>query len=112
MDHSRVKWKHLCDILPSLDTAVPRESRLVETDTEIFFWARSFNVLDGKQGKEMGLRITAEESQPNQEYVIFMDNVADAGAFSGSRFKKREKMGKKGSPEALFDDYFSRWTIF
>lgn len=38
--------------------------------------------------------------------MIFMDNVADACLFHVLG-EKKETMGKKGSPEAVFDDYFS-----
>lgn len=38
--------------------------------------------------------------------MIFMDTVADACLFHVLGGKKKETMGKKGSPEAVFDDYF------
>lgn len=84
MEHSRVKWKHLCDMLASLDTAVLSESAAVETDTGIVFKLTASMFLMENREKR-GLRISAEESQSNQEHVIFIDTVADVGAVSGSR---------------------------
>lgn len=97
MEHSRVKRKHLCNMLPSLDTAALSESAAVETDTGMVSKLTASMFLMENRGRKRGMRISAEESQSNQEYVIFIDTLADVGAVSGSRYKKG-KMGKKGSP--------------